>query len=143
MTPRLAIAVLAASLLLAGCGGDDDPPDPAPGLQRAAADLEIVAADRGRRVDASLRCDGAQESARGFAGANAHDLCHAAIRLAPYLAGAPDPDRACTQIYGGPQTARVTGTIRGRRIDRSFSRTDGCQIADWDRAKVLLPISVK
>ena len=106
-------------------------------------ELQIVAADRARKVDASLRCDGAQESARGFAGADAHELCRAATALAPFLARAPDPDRACTQIYGGPQTARITGTIGGRRIDRSFSRTDGCRISDWDRAKQLLPLDVK
>jgi hypothetical protein len=48
-------------------------------------------------------------------------------------------DRMCTQIYGGPQTAHVTGTWRGKPVDASFSRTDGCQTARWDALAGLLP----
>jgi hypothetical protein len=40
---------------------------------------------------------------------------------------------ACTQIYGGPQKARVVGTVRGTRVWATFTRTDGCQIARWQR----------
>ena len=47
---------------------------------------------------------------------------------------------ACTQIYGGPQRARVTGLRNGRRIWATFSRTDGCQIHRWARVSPwLLP----
>lgn len=42
-------------------------------------------------------------------------------------------DAVCTEIYGGPQTARVVGTLDGRRLWASFSRTNGCHIARWDR----------
>lgn len=48
------------------------------------------------------------------------------------------PGTVCTEIYGGPQTLRVRGTLSGRRIDTTFSRTDGCQIDRWDRAAPLL-----
>jgi subtilisin inhibitor-like len=52
---------------------------------------------------------------------------------------APVPkDIACTEIYGGPQVARVTGTLRGRGIWATFRRTDGCQIARWNRHSFLL-----
>jgi hypothetical protein len=44
----------------------------------------------------------------------------------------PDPDVACTEIYGGDQTAHVTGRLNGRRIDYSITRADGCQIRLWD-----------
>lgn len=51
---------------------------------------------------------------------------------------APVPgETACTEIYGGPQTALVRGTFRGRRVWARFSRTDGCQIARWDRLSFL------
>jgi hypothetical protein len=40
---------------------------------------------------------------------------------------------ACTQIYGGPQTARVVGTFKSKRVFASFGRQDGCQISRWDR----------
>ena len=47
---------------------------------------------------------------------------------------APLPrDIACTQIYGGPQKARVVGTVAAARIWATFTRTDGCQIGRWSR----------
>jgi hypothetical protein len=46
----------------------------------------------------------------------------------------------CTQIYGGPQTAVVRGTVAGRRVRARFSRENGCQIARWNRVSPwLLP----
>ena len=53
---------------------------------------------------------------------------------------APTPrDTVCTQIYGGPQQALVTGRFRGRVVRARFSRTDGCEIARWDRIRLLFP----
>jgi hypothetical protein len=43
------------------------------------------------------------------------------------------PELACTEIYGGPAEALVTGSHRGRRVWAHFSRTDGCQIDRWQR----------
>ena len=37
----------------------------------------------------------------------------------------------CTQQYGGPQVAVVTGTFHGRPVHSRFSLTDGCEIARW------------
>lgn len=55
----------------------------------------------------------------------------------------PD-DQACTMIYGGPQTATITGTLNGEDVDSSFSRTNGCEIARWDAlVKVLKPMGIK
>lgn len=52
---------------------------------------------------------------------------------------APTPDDvACTEIYGGPATAHVTGTLDGEPIDATFSRENGCEIARWDRLERLL-----
>jgi hypothetical protein len=48
-------------------------------------------------------------------------------------------DAACTQIYGGPAVARVTGRFRGNRIWAEFRRRDGCEIARWERLRPLLP----
>ncbi len=46
---------------------------------------------------------------------------------------APRPDVACTQLYGGPQRARIVGTVGGKRIWTTVTRTDGCEIARWQR----------
>ncbi|MCM2428698.1 SSI family serine proteinase inhibitor [Streptomyces sp. RKAG337] len=45
----------------------------------------------------------------------------------------------CTLQYGGPATARVTGTWQGRAVDAEFSRANGCEIARWDTFTPLLP----
>ena len=39
----------------------------------------------------------------------------------------------CTEIYGGPQRARVVGTVNGRRIWATFTRSNGCEIDRWQR----------
>ncbi|MFF8031301.1 SSI family serine proteinase inhibitor [Streptomyces sp. NPDC016626] len=53
---------------------------------------------------------------------------------------APPPrDAACTLQYGGPATARVTGTWAGRPVDATYDRANGCAIARWDRLVPLLP----
>ncbi len=46
--------------------------------------------------------------------------------------GPPDPGQACTEIYGGPQTATVTGTLAEAPVNATFSRANGCEIARWD-----------
>ena len=68
---------------------------------------------------------------------NAKAVCatiakHGTNLFAPVPAGT-----ACSQIYGGAETAMVTGTVNGRSIRASFSRTDGCQVARWNTAKTL------
>src|SRR5690349_1558771 len=46
---------------------------------------------------------------------------------------APTPSgQACTMIYGGPGKATITGTLAGARVDGTFTRSDGCEIARWD-----------
>ncbi|MEW2075112.1 SSI family serine proteinase inhibitor [Streptomyces sp. NPDC013433] len=53
---------------------------------------------------------------------------------------APAPrDTVCTLQYGGPATARVTGTWAGRPVDATYDRTNGCEIARWDQLVPLLP----
>ena len=88
---------------------------------------------------AHLHCRGDHARADGFLRTSARPACRRARRIAAFLAAKPDPTRICSQIYGGPQRARITGTIGGRRIDRRFKRTDGCQTADWQRAVPVLP----
>jgi hypothetical protein len=78
------------------------------------------------------------------AGTVAGDLPDAAAVCA-HLEGLADPfvpvrnDVTCTQEYGGPQAARVTGRWAGEPVDLQLSRTDGCRISQWDRLGALLP----
>lgn len=57
--------------------------------------------------------------------------CAALARVTDPFAPTP-ANRACTDIYGGPAVARVSGTYRGQPVDTRFTRTDGCEIARWD-----------
>ncbi|MEY9992615.1 hypothetical protein ABIE67_004647 [Streptomyces sp. V4I8] len=53
---------------------------------------------------------------------------------------APVPQGSfCTMQYGGSATAHVTGTWAGRPVDARYDRSDGCEIARWDRLVPLLP----
>lgn len=45
--------------------------------------------------------------------------------------GAP-VGRACTEIYGGPETAHIVGSIDDQPVATSVDRANGCGIADWD-----------
>ena len=57
----------------------------------------------------------------------------------PPKAFEPTPGNvACTQQYGGPQTATVEGTLRGDPVSAEFSRVNGCEIARWRDAAPLL-----
>jgi hypothetical protein len=44
----------------------------------------------------------------------------------------------CTQIYGGPQVAVVSGHHGQRRVWAKFTRQDGCQIDRWKKHGFLL-----
>jgi hypothetical protein len=68
-----------------------------------------------------------------------------AVNACEQLAQIDDPfapvpkDTACTQVYGGPQEADVTGTYRGRPVNAHFDRGNGCEIARWDKVAFLFP----
>ncbi|MEV1047713.1 SSI family serine proteinase inhibitor [Streptomyces sp. NPDC049916] len=52
----------------------------------------------------------------------------------------PTPEGSmCTMIYGGDATARIVGTWEGRAVDTTASRSDGCEIARWNRLVPVLP----
>ncbi len=44
----------------------------------------------------------------------------------------------CLQVYGGPETATITGTWRGVEVDATYRRTDGCEIARWTKLGAVL-----
>lgn len=43
------------------------------------------------------------------------------------------PSAVCTEVYGGPQVARIVGTVAGKRVWTTFTRQNGCHISRWDR----------
>ena len=127
MAPR-SLLLLCALLGLAGCGGDEEPAAP-PGGGGGGGAIELVV-----RLDRDgPQGPGIAEELRVTCGeGDASAACRAAGRLKPRDFG-PVPDNvACTDIFGGPQTARISGTLRGERVSASFSRSDGCEINRWE-----------
>ena len=70
---------------------------------------------------------------------NARVACRKLSRL-PIEAFAPLPRNvACTEIYGGPEVASVFGFAAGKEFEATFARTNGCEIARWNRVRFLFP----
>jgi len=143
---RCAAATAALALLVGGalgaCGEADEPAAQRTATAPAdAIELTVLYDDgSGRKTTGTLTCRGADRRAAGALDgrASAAELCAQARGNAELLTSRPDKGRTCTQIYGGPQTAVVTGTIGADKVDRRFTRTNGCELADFTRAARLL-----
>ncbi len=44
-------------------------------------------------------------------------------------------DAVCTMIFGGPELATIKGTVNGRKVDAKYSRSNGCEIARWNKVE--------
>jgi hypothetical protein len=64
--------------------------------------------------------------------------CAKLARMARPFAPTPK-NTVCTELYGGPAEALVTGRLRGFSVSARFGRKDGCQIARWNRVAFLFP----
>lgn len=145
MTRWTVVASLLACAVAVGCGDEVDDGGnggngtEVPGPQPVALELTFDDGE-GERATATLRCATDRFEATGWLAArDERRLCRVTRELGAFLASQPDRDVACTQIYGGPQRARISGNVGGREVDRRFSRENGCRIADWERAQPLLP----
>jgi Subtilisin inhibitor-like len=129
-------ASLLAALALAGCG--EAPPEEDGGAQQPpgpATELTVTfrpADEDGEAREAMLTCDPAGGTHPGPEAA-----CEALASRADALEPMPG-DAVCAQIFGGPETAEVRGTVEGRAVRSSFSREDGCEIERWDALEPLL-----
>jgi hypothetical protein len=139
------LVLLLTVLLLAACGGGDDAGG---GVQPGAGDDALTGSDRPANdlvVEQDLG-DGSPPQRWTLVCAGQVEGDHPDAEAAcAHLDGLDDPfaplpaDQLCTEIYGGPQTARVTGVWAATPVDLALSRTDGCRIAQWDSLGPLLP----
>ena len=87
---------------------------------------------------ATLACDGTAD-ATGFLRNAGRAACTATSDgVVGKVVAAQRRPRICTEEYGGPQTARITGTVDGKRVTVRVARSDGCGIADWEALRPLL-----
>jgi Subtilisin inhibitor-like len=161
--PRTLIAVTALLLaVLAGACGSNSGDDRAASTSTSRADAATSVPSVGGRTDLSvtgvrtkagaepsapptevpfsgtLRCDGTPSGTGTFA-ATAAGTCAEVVTHRDALTAKSDPaGRICSQIYGGPQHATVTGTVDGEPVSLEVTRSNGCGIADWTRLEWLL-----
>ena len=125
------VAVLVAAATLAASSGADAASAP------TALRIAVWAKGRDARLPPkrwTLRCEPAGGTLPFAARACARLFANAAA-IRPVR-----PGTVCTQIYGGPQEALVSGTLRGRRVWVRFNRRNGCEIARWTRLAPLFPV---
>jgi Subtilisin inhibitor-like len=128
------VLVVAVTLLAASCGEGESDAEPAAPETSVEVTLWPGGRDAGGMHRVVLTCGPA-------GGTHPHSEEACAVLASEEDALEPVPaDVACTQIYGGPQEARVAGVVGGREIDASLSRTNGCEIDRWDRLAPLLDV---
>ncbi|UZX01812.1 serine protease inhibitor [Arthrobacter sp. CDRTa11] len=112
----------------------------APGAEATATDLTIRLTEQPGSKEYVFRL--VAEDGHPTAGSNLPDPEAALAVLERFgediFFPKPGPPRLCTQQYGGPQVALVTGTFHGRPVNAEFRRTDGCEISRWKAMAPLL-----
>lgn len=135
---RLALTLIVAALLAlaAGCGSDDGnggqaaETEPAP-PEAPQAELDFaVNLEEGERDRFSITCDEEIEP-------ELFRFCEN-LDVLREIASVDRTEQVCTQLYGGPETARVTGTALDEEVDLRLSRENGCRIAEWQTVFGLL-----
>ena len=149
MRRLLPLFVLAAVLVLVGCGADDDGGPAAPGtpdatgsdpaaggISQAENDLQIEVdpGDGSAPLTWTLTCVGFVEGSHPQAQAACDHLAGLERPFAPLPA-----DVVCSQEYGGPETAHVVGRWGGEPVELDLSRVDGCRIAQWNSLVPVVP----
>ncbi len=129
---RSALTLVAAALLataLVACGKDADK-DPGGGSSSDATALTItLVSDDGVDPETfELTCD-----PPGGDHPQAAEACKVLAAAGAKVFEPVAKDQACTDLYGGPQTATVTGTYKGKPVDAEFARTNGCEIDRWEQ----------
>ena len=131
---RALVAALLVAAPAAGCGETERlPPPPAGSHDRVALEISLDPDGDGpaEQREARLLCPSRERE----------DACRRALRLPPSAFDPVPADAVCTEIYGGPQRGSIEGAIGRRRVAAVFTRTDGCEIARYDRVAFLLRLA--
>ena len=113
-------------------------PSAGPGQGNAELAITVVPSEGAAEINYTLVCTSGTPAAES-SHPDAAAAC-AALKAEPGIIAPAPPGSAqpCTQQYGGPQKATVTGMVDGVAVDSSFARTNGCEISAWNAAKDVL-----
>ena len=126
--------VLLPLLLLTACA--DSSSDVLPPAAADALVVDYDAADGTPAESWTLSCTGSVSGTHPEAQAACEHLRPLQDPFAPLPA-----EQMCTEQYGGPQTARVSGTWAGDPVDLTLARSDGCHISQWEGLVPLVPVT--
>lgn len=128
-------------------GPEDMTPDPSlsfpgtevtPGQGNAELSILIMDSPSATPVSYTLVCRGGAPAAESKHPAAAA-ACTALKNNPALLERKPKAvDQVCTEQYGGPQTASVSGAVDGVEVSASYSLTDGCEISAWNAVRDIL-----
>ena len=119
------IASLVAIVLLAagaGCGSEADSDADSGTVEQPSTELKIAFWPQGRSAESgetwTLTCD-----PPGGTHPDPEDACRRLAAIDDPFAR-PPADEICTEQYGGPEQAMITGTYRGEPVSYALSRTN-------------------
>ena len=155
MRRTVVLLTLALALVAAACGTDNEPeipegdePDTAEPVLGAGpypiADLTITM-QLDPDADSTtyrLACLGDTATLTGdTAPRSAESMCLALndLPIRDRLVNGAPAVQVCTLQYGGPEVARVTGTLDGSTVDTELYRSNGCGIAGWQLLSAFVP----
>jgi subtilisin inhibitor-like len=159
MRRSVVLLLLAVPLAVTACGSSGGPDrdladvSPAPTSTGSGAPgsvplpggdavlITVDAADGSEPTVHTLACPGSGPAVPGSTLPDGDAACRHLRSTTEPFAQVP-ADAVCSQQFGGPQTAVITGTWAGAAVRLELSRTDGCRIAQWDRLAPLLPVDV-
>ena len=124
--------VLCGAAIGAGCGdGDSEPADDG---AAAATELTVTVDSDGPEgpdepLTAEVACPGDEAA-----------VCDAVAAVPDDADAQLDPATPCTEVYGGPDSLTVVGTLRGEPFEGVYSRGNGCEIERFDRFSELLRV---
>lgn len=121
----------------AACGSNDanvGPNHAQPADQASATALTISVTPKpgAKPHEWTLKCD-----PPGGTHPKAKQACATLSKTKSPFAATPK-NQMCTQIFGGPQQAKIDGTWHGRKVDATYNRKNGCEIKRWNALKPVL-----
>ncbi|MGP4114899.1 SSI family serine proteinase inhibitor [Streptomyces sp. 4N509B] len=134
LTATAAVVALAATPAAASVGTEGIPSDLLRPARSQTHHLMITVSGAGDQ-------DGTYElscSPTGGTHPEPREACDAIGQAEEPFAATPS-NAMCTYVYGGEATAEVTGSWNGQPVRATFDRSNGCEIARWDRLVPALP----
>jgi hypothetical protein len=108
---------------------------PATAAARTTLTIKADLADGAKPYSWTLTCDPV-----GGKHPNRKNACALLAKEGTKIFTPVPAESICTQQYGGPERVKVTGSVRGKKVNALFIRTNGCQISRYDKAASLFTI---